>query len=312
MKDFVIIADSGCELPEEFQKENDIIVVQGYVIRDDGVEFRSRQHWDDVFTGEGFYQELKKNPERYTTAPANDTEYYTVFEQYVKEGKDILAVALSTGISGTLDFMKIAANKIKEAYPEARIELVDSLRFGPGFGLLVLYAARLRKEGKDLDEVKAYLEANKNRFHQMGWMDDLSFVAKKGRMTHGKAFMGSLIGIKPLGEFDYNGLVTVIAKAKGEKAAYEALLGYIEETIEDPEEQIIFIAQTNRRRQAEAYKKMIEERFHPKEVYINDVYMTCGVNMGPGLMAAYYYGKPISQGLTEERAILAKYIGEKE
>ena len=311
MKDFVIIMDSGCELPEEFQKENDLIVVQGHLIRNDGAEFRTRQHWDEEFTREGFYAEIKKNPERYTTAPPNDQELYEVYEKYVKEGKDILSIALSSGISGVFDFMTIAKRHILEKYPDARIELVDSLRFGPGFGLLGLYAARMRKEGKSLEEVRDYLEENKNRVHQTGWLDDLSFVAKKGRMTHAKAFMGSLIGIKPIGEFDYNGLTTVIGKVKGEKAAYQALLGYIEENIEHPEDQIIFIAQTNRLKQAEAYKAMIEERFHPKEVYINDVYLSCGNNIGPGLMAAYYYGKPISEGLTREREVLAKYTGEK-
>ena len=311
MKDFVIILDSGCELPEEFQREEDIIVVQGHLIRNDGVEFRACQHWGGDFERETYYAEIKKNPERYSTAPANDTEFYEIFEKYVKEGKEILSISLSTGISGVFDFVTIAKKRILQKYPDARIECVDSLRFGPGFGLLALYAARMRKEGKSLDEVKDYLEKNKNRFHQMGWLDDLSFVAKKGRMTHAKAFMGSLIGIKPIGEFDYNGLTTVIGKVKGEKAAYQAMLGYIAETIEDPEDQIIFITQTNRLRQAEAYKAMIEERFHPKEVYINDVYPTCGNNIGPGLMAAYYYGKPISEGLTEEKAILAKYTGEK-
>ena len=87
MKDFVIILDSGCELPEEFQREEDIIVVQGHLIRNDGVEFRACQHWGGDFERETYYAEIKKNPERYSTAPANDTEFYEIFEKYVKEGK---------------------------------------------------------------------------------------------------------------------------------------------------------------------------------------------------------------------------------
>ena len=124
---------------------------------------------------------------------------------------------------------------------------------------MAIYASQKRAEGMDIDEVTKWLDENKNRFHQAGWLDDLSFVAKKGRLTHAKAFFGTLAGVKPIGEFDYNGLTTVLGKAKGSKKAYSALLSYIEGTIENPEEQIIFIAQTNRLPQAEEYKKMIEE-----------------------------------------------------
>jgi hypothetical protein len=155
----------------------------------------------------------------------------------------------------------------------------------------------LRKEGKTLNEVNEFLEENKNRFHQIGWLDDLSFVAKKGRLSHAKAFMGKLIGIKPLGEFDYNGLTTVIGKAKGEKTAYQALLAYMEETIENPEEQVIVVAHSNRFKQAEYYKQLIKDKFNPKEIFVSDVYPACGINVGPGLMAAYYVGKPISKDL---------------
>ena len=142
--------------------------------------------------------------------------------------------------------------------------------------------------------------------------EEYAFVAKKGRISHAKAFMGKLIGVKPLGEFDYNGLTTVVGKAKGEKSAYTALLSYIEQTIENPEEQVIIIAHTNRRPQAERYKQLIQEKFNPKEIYLNDVYPSCGINIGPGLMAAYYIGKPISSlGLEEEKKLMTAILNTK-
>jgi len=263
------------------------------------------------YTGEEFYTELSKNPSGFTTAPPNIQEYYNTFERYVKEGYGILSLTISSGMSGTYNFSVNAKQMILEKYPDAQIECFDSLRFGPGYGLMAVYASILREEGKTLTEVKEFLDTYKNRFHQMGWLDDLSFVAKKGRISHAKAFMGKLIGIKPLGEFDYNGLTTVIAKAKGEKTAFKAMLAYIEKTIEKPEEQIIFIAHTNRRAQAEKYKQLIQEKFNPKAIYVNDVYPACGINIGPGLLAAYYVGKPISEGLTEEKALIASILSEK-
>ena len=307
MKPLVIVADSTCDLGESFQKEYDIRVIPGHVVLPDKSEIASNVSWEH-FTREEFYTDLKKNPDGYATSPANTAEFAALFTEIAKGGSDILCMTISSGISGTFGFASKAAEEVTAAYPDVTIRCVDTLRFGPGFGLMTLYASDLRREGKTLDEIADWLEANKNRFHQAGWLDDLSFVAKKGRLTHAKAFFGTLAGVKPIGEFDYNGLTTVIGKAKGAKAAYAALLTYMEATGEDLSDQIIFIAQTSRLPQAEAFKALIEERFHPKAVYINDVHPACGVNIGPGLMAAYYVGKSITEGLTEERAILDRAL----
>ena len=316
-KKFAILPDITCDLNAELREKYDIEIVWGHVRYPDGSEQVSFLDWKDCAyikdcTGEAFYEALSKEPNGFTTAPPNIQEFYNTFEKYVKEGYGILSMSISSGMSGTLNFALKAKEMILEQYPDAEVECFDSLRFGPGYGLMAIYASQMRAEGKTLAEVKAYLEENKCRFHQIGWLDDLSFVAKKGRISHAKAFMGKLIGVKPLGEFDYNGLTTVIGKAKGEKSAYTALLSYIEQTIENPEEQVIIIAHTNRRAQAERYKQLIQEKFNPKEIYLNDVYPSCGINVGPGLMAAYYMGKPISsQGLEEEKKLMTAILSAK-
>ena len=311
MKKFAILADATCDLQEELQKRYDVHVLPGHVILPDKTDIPSPLKWETM-TREEFYSKLKKDPNSYTTAPANTQEFANAMEKIVSDGTELLTMTISGGISGAFQFASLAARQVMEAHPGAKITCVDSMRFGPGFGLMVAYAARLRDEGKSLDEVTAWLEENKNRFHQAGWLDDLSFVAKKGRLNNAKAFFGTLAGIKPIGEFDYNGLTTVIGKAKGAKQAYAVLMEYIAQTIENPAEQTIFIAQTSRLPQAEAFRDMIRERFHPKEILINDVFPACGINIGPGLMAAYYMGKPISQGLTEERAIIERQLNKGE
>jgi DegV family protein with EDD domain len=307
VKKFVILADATCDLGEDFQQKYDIRVIPGHITLPDKTEIPSILKWGK-YTREEFYAALKKNPAGYSTAPANVQEFANAYEQIVADGTELLVMTISSGISGTYSFACSAKKLVLEKYPDAKITCVDSLRFGPGFGLMAVYASILRDEGKSMEEVAAYLEANKNRFHQAGWLDDLSFVAKQGRLTHAKAFLGTLAGVKPIGEFDYNGMTTVIGKAKGAKAAYAALLEYIAQTIENPTEQIIFIAQTSRYPQAVEFQRMIQERFHPKEIYIKDVFPSCGINIGPGLMAAYYVGKPISADLSEERAILDKAL----
>ncbi|MBQ3331056.1 MAG: DegV family protein [Ruminococcus sp.] len=309
MNDFILMADAGCDLSAEFQQKYDVKIIDGHLVLPGKGDVPTFMEWKDV-TREQFYAALKKNPNDYATAPPNLTEYENAFEPYVREGKAIICVTISSAISGALDFATAARKNIMAKYPDAKIRLIDSLRFGPGFGLMLVHASMLRSEGKSFDEVADYLETNKNRYHQAGWLDDLSFVAKKGRITHPKAFFGQLAGVKPIGEFDAGGLTTVLGKAKGAKAAYAVLMKYIEATIEDPQDQYIFIAQTSRYPQAEAYKKMIEEKFNPKAVYIIDVFPFCGINIGPGLMAAYYVGKPISEDLSTERALIEQFVAE--
>ena len=309
MKSFVILADATCDLSEEFQKEYDIGVIPGHIELPDGTEIPAFLKWEK-YSREDFYASLKKNPNGYSTSPANVAEFSAAMEPYAAENVGVLLLTISSGISGAFNFASQAREELLRKYPSAEIRIVDSMRFGPGFGLMAVYASMLRSQGKTLAETAQWLEDNKNRFHQAGWLDDLSFVAKKGRITQPKAFFGTLAGVKPIGEFDYNGLTTVLGKVKGAKTAYSVLLGYMEATIENPEEQIIFIAQTNRLPQAMEYKKMIEEKFHPKAVFINVVFPSCGINIGPGLMAAYYMGKPISKDLSEERALFDKLTSE--
>ena len=309
MKSFIILADATCDLSEEFQKEYDIGVIPGHIELPDGTEIPAFLKWEK-YSREDFYASLKKNPNGYSTSPANVAEFSAAMEPYAAENVGVLLLTISSGISGAFNFASQAREELLQKYPSAEIRIVDSMRFGPGFGLMAVWASMLRAQGKTLAETTQWLEDNKNRFHQAGWLDDLSFVAKKGRITQPKAFFGTLAGVKPIGEFDYNGLTTVLGKVKGAKTAYSVLLGYMEATIENPEEQIIFIAQTNRLPQAMEYKKMIEEKFHPKAVFVNDVFPSCGINIGPGLMAAYYMGKPISKDLSEERALFDKLTSE--
>ncbi len=306
-KEFVILADVTCDISKEFRKEYDIELIPGHFSTPDGKEHVGDCTWDEI-DRDTFYKELKKNPNGFQSAPASVEEFRLVFKKHAEAGKAMIGLCISGAMSGTYSFMCSAKELVLKEIPDAEIYVCDTRRFGPVTGLMCIYLSKLRKEGKSAKEAFDWLESDKNRFHQAGWMDDLSFVAKKGRITHAKAFFGSLIGIKPIGEFDYNGMTTVIGKGKGEEPSYKILLEYIARTIEEPEKQIIFIATSNEHRQAEKFKQMIIDRFHPQAAYVCDVYSNCGINVGPGLMAAYYYGKPISQGLVEEQEYMKEIL----
>ena len=304
---FVILADTTCDLSKDFRKEFDIELIPGHFTTPDGKEHLGDCSWDE-FDRDEFYKALKKNPSGFQSAPASVEEFKEVFLKHAKAKEAMISVCISGTMSGTYSFMCSAREEVLKVYPDAEIYVCDSRRFGPVCGLMCIYLANFRKEGKSAKQAFEWLEANKNCFHQAGWMDDLSFVARKGRITHAKAFFGSLIGIKPIGEFDYNGMTTVIGKGKGEDKTMQALLKYIESNIVDPEKQIIFVATSNEHKQAEKYKNLIVEKFHPKAAYVCDVFSNCGINVGPGLMAAYYFGKPITEGLVDEAKALKEIL----
>lgn len=306
MNDFVILTDSTADVDSSLQAEYDIKVLPAHIVIN-GKEQESFLEWKTV-SREEFYAALKKEPDKYKTSPPSTGEMKLKLEEYVKDGKGVIYIAMSSGMSGTYNFAVSAKKLLLEDYPDAKIEIIDSLRFGPAIALMAVNASIMRADGKSMEEVVDSLNESKNEYHQAGWLDDLSFVAKQGRINHAQAFFGTLIGIKPIGEFDFNGMTTVLGKAKGEKQAFSVLIEYIEKTIKDPENQVIFIAHTNRLKQAQKYKEMITERFHPKLVSIKDVYPSCGINVGPGLMAAYYVGAPISKELETEKKIISESL----
>ena len=306
---FHIIPDSTCDLNEELRKEYDILYTPGHVLLPSGEEVPAKMSWDAYGefsngSAETFYDNLMKDPDKFKTSPCNTEEVYELFVRYAREGEGVLMTTISSMMSGTYSFACEARERVLEEYPDAQIRVVDTRRFSVCNGLMCLYASLLRGQGKSLDEVADLLEDKRLCFHQMGWHDNLAFAAKKGRITHSKAFMGRLIGIKTLGECSSTGMTTVVAKVRGTAKAYRATLEYIARTIEKPEAQIIIIGHTARLENAQMFKTMIEERFHPRAVYIGDVFPSCGVNIGPGLVAAYYFGTPISEDLVEEKALI--------
>ncbi len=305
MTTFAIVADATCDLGDHLRRSHDITLVPGHLRLPDGREVHSGPDWS-LFSAEDFYKTLKKDPKAFSTSPANAAEFEAVFEAYAAKDIPVLAMSISSGISGAQNFMQMARKNVLTRHPSAKILCIDTLRYSVGFGLMVLYAAEMRASGKSIEETARFLEDNKACFRQAGWLDDLKFVASKGRINHAQAFFGTLAGIKPLGELDKNGLTTVLTKVKGAKAAYAALLAYMEATIREPKQQTVLIAQTDRYKQALEFKALIEERFSPREVLITDVYPLCGANIGPGLMAAYYFGAPISENLEAEKKLMAE------
>lgn len=308
MSNFAIIPDTSCDLTKDLRERFGIEdYIRGLVYMPDGECVTADLDWD-VYNPKDFYESMKSKKVFYKTACAPAGDIMNVFENQLKQGKDILSITLSSALSATYQTCEIVKKQLEEKYPERKIICIDSMRYSTALSLLVIEAALKRQEGLSIEETAEYIENNKHRLHQCGPMDDLYFLCKTGRISNFKAFFGTLVGINPVADFNRNGMSEVVGKFKGKKLAFDAVIKYMKETITNPQDQIIFVAHSNREAAAELLRDMIIKEFNPKEVIINHVGMACGVSIGPGLCAAFYWGKEISEDMSYEKGIMDEII----
>ena len=308
MKKFIILADLTCDLSAEIREYFQISdYIEGIIHFSDGRDFDTTLEWDKI-SREEFYTALSNKKIQISTAPASPEMYYEKFKSYAEQGIDILSMSLSSRISSTFEVAKSAANRIKQEYPDINIYSFDSYRMSGAFGLLVAYAQKLQNEGKSMDEVIAWLEQNKYRVHQMGPIDDLMFIARRGRISTGKAIMGSFAGVKPMGDCNSDGYVSVLGKVKGMKKALAVTVEYVKRMAKDPSEQYIIVSHSNREEYAQTLAKMIEDEIAPKKVFVSDVFCGCGTNIGPGMVGAYFFGDELSADSEVEKETMRQAI----
>jgi len=304
---YAIFADITCDLPPALRDRFEVDgYMKSYMSTPEADEIEGSLDLSDTELDE-FYSSLKANKNKYKTAAPSVDEIVLYFETFMRQEKDILALSLSSNLSATYNLMVLAKEAMCEKYPERKIIIVDSMKYSVALGLLTIKACQLRAEGNSIEQNAEMLEQIKKTIHQMGSIDDLFWVASKGRISHAKAFFGTVAGIKPMGDFDSNGMVTVLTKVSGYEKVYKTTVEYVKKTIKSANEQIIFVAHSARREQAEILAKKIEEKIKPKEVIINNIYPMSGINAGPGLLGAYYFGTEITD-LKYEKEIISDIV----
>ena len=301
---FVIIPDSACSMTADLRIRFNIpAYVVANVLFPDGTEHDTDLDWKEI-SADDYFRSMAENKAVYKSGTAGIEKSIEVYEKFLLEGKDLIAISLSSGLSGNYNLAVKACETLKEKYPERKIYVIDSRRYSGAIAAMIAKADELRSEGKTVDEVAKWLEDNKNRYHQMGPMDDLNFLCRTGRINNFRAFFGTLVGVNALGDFNRNGLTDVLGKVKGKPNAIRTTIEYIKRTIEEPENQIVFIAHSYRYETAKELKRLVEEEISPKEIIMTRIDMSCGANVGPGIAAVFYYGKEISEDLAVEKKIM--------
>lgn len=309
MSYFSIISDSAFDMNEQLRTRFgiDAYISSGVVFPDGHLESVDLD-WKTL-TPEEYYGSMADKKLVYKSAAPGSEQVKQVFRKELDKGNDILCITLSSGMSTVYDQCCIAATELLNEYPGQTIRVIDSKRYSTAIALYCIAANEMRNRGRSLQETAEWIDDHLDRVHQTGWMDDLFFLARAGRLSKGTAFMGTMIGVKPIADFNMKtGMFQVIGKARGASRALNAIVEYMQQTIEDPQEQIVFIANSLREEYAHKLADLITERIKPKEIIFNSIGQSCGANIGPGLVATFYFGKPLSEQLTEETDRLQRIL----
>lgn len=240
-----------------------------------------------------FYQAMVDGAET-KTSQINAEEYEEYFDKFLKEGKDIIHLCLSSGISGSINSAMIAKSNLEEKYPDRKIYIVDSLAASSGFGLLMDKLADLRDEGMSIDELYNWAEENKLKLQHWFFSTDLTFFIKGGRVSKTSGIVGGILGICPLLNVDNKGKLIARYKVKGKKKVIKKIVERMEEFAQDGYDYSgkCYISQSACYEDAESVSKLIEEKF-PKlngKVKINNIGTTIGSHTGPGTVALFFWG----------------------
>lgn len=290
MGKYILSCCSTADLRREHLEERDIQYICFHF------ELGGRQYMDDLGKSiplADFYQAMADG-ENTKTSQINVEEYEQYFESFLKEGKDILHLTLSSGISGTVNSAMIARDTLSEKYPERRIYVLDSLAASSGYGLLMDKLADLRDEGMGIDDL--YHWAQEHRLNLQHWFftSDLTYLIRGGRVSKAAGIVGSVLNICPLLNVDYQGRLINRAKIRTKRKVIQAVVEKMKEHAQDGADYSgkCYISQSACMEDARAVADLVAAAFPRMQgkVLINDIGTTIGSHTGPGTVALFFWG----------------------
>ena len=285
---FTIFVDGSSNLPGSIVQELDIRILPcSYTIG--GVQSTYNGNLAS-FNAHEYYEMLHQGG-KVQTSLLNTQLFEDNFRPELEKGKDVLYFSMSSGISGTCQAGKIAAEELSEEFPERTIRVIDSLGAGFGTGLMACKASDLRKEGKSAGETADHLDADAHRMLQFFTVDDLNFLKRTGRVSGATAMIGSVLNIKPVLWGDPTGHITARSKQRGRKKALNAIVEEYRNSVIDAQEQRVAISHGDCEEEALRLAEMIREAAPPKELIIAPHEPFTGAHVGPGMLALFFHGK---------------------
>ena len=284
MATYQIITDSACDLTAELIEKLNISVVPLNML------LKGELRQDSVGDGIKEVYEALRQGEVATTSAANPEHWTNVIEPILKEGKDVLVLAFSSGLSTTYQSAVIAASDLAETYPQRTVKVVDTRCASLGQGLLVHHTCAKRDEGLSLEELTDWVEEHKLNLCHWFTVDDLMYLKRGGRVSAASALVGTMLKIKPVLHVDDEGHLINVAKVRGRKASIEMMAEKMVETALPGLNDYIMICHGDCREDAEYLADILKEKMGVKEVFIGYTGAVIGSHSGPGTLALFFMG----------------------
>ena len=285
MKKYDIFTDSSCDLNKDVIEKYDLKVMQLEVTIDDNEPVFNR----DIDITK-FYEQLKNGANAKTSAVTLG-HFKENMKKSLEEGKDIIYLGFSSGLSATYNNGVMIINELREKYPERKIIDIDTLCATGGQGLVVYYAAKLREEGATIEEVEKKVLLIKDRIQHQVKVNDLFFLKRGGRISATTAIAGSVLNIKPIITMDITGHLATVGKVRGKKAAVVELFNRMKSNENIEELPYVYISHSACIDEAENLKNMVVEQYPNAEVVIGDIGPVIGAHTGPGALVISYVSK---------------------
>lgn len=282
---YEILTDSGSDLPAELREKWNVKMVS-LTLR-----FRGAEREDSVGDGiKELYQGLRAG-EVATTAAVNPHTWQEAMEPLLENGRDVLVLAFSSGLSATCQSALAAARELEGKYPQRRVRVVDTRAASLGQGLLVYYACQKRDEGLTLDALADWAEEAKTHLCHWFTVDDLMYLRRGGRISAATAIAGTLLGIKPVLHMDDEGHLINMGKVRGRKASIEALVGKMRELGLPGQNKTVFICHGDCLADAKRLEALVKEKCGVEQVFIGYTGAVIGSHSGPGTLALFFLGE---------------------
>lgn len=283
---FEIVTDGSCDMTEEYLERNGVDCIQlGFTMN--GVNYGGED--GEKMEAKAFYDALREGAMP-TTSQVTSEAAKSCMEKHLKRGEDVLAIAFSSGLSGTAGSFVVAQRELKEKYPARKIEVVDSLCASMGQGLLLDYAVKKADEGASLEETRAYVEDLKLHICHNFTVENLFHLKRGGRISATLAIVGTILKIKPVMHMNDEGKLVSVGKAMGRKKSLQAIVDNMAKTEILQEGDPIFISHGDCMEDAEYLKGLLEQRFPGHEIVIGYVGAVIGSHSGVGTISVFYRG----------------------
>ncbi|MCL2697867.1 MAG: DegV family protein [Oscillospiraceae bacterium] len=285
---FDIITDSASNLPKSYAEKNKVgIISLKYML--EGEEYDSYVENENDDSLKHFYARMREKAST-STSNINAATFEERFTEVLEKGRDILYISFSSGLSSSHSFAESTANELKEKYPDRKIIVIDSLCVTYALGLIIHHVVKMRDSGKTIEEIRDRLEADKKKMIHLFTVDDLVYLKRGGRISPTTAFVGTLLGVKPVMHVTNEGKLEKYDKVKGRKKSLSALVDKLAEMIVNPKEQTVAVVHGDCEEDAEYVKKLIMEKAGVGDVIMDYLTPIIGAHSGPGTIAMFFMG----------------------